>query len=177
MSNHQMPKHPTKTGRKVQPRARKLDPRRQKADQAPGPNPAQQPDVKRRSRPPSPHRPLADPRRGFGDRAFGRGDTPSALAPAISLRPWSRDHASIDFKHRAAIATNHGSRLNRPVICRKLPGAVLDKGVEVQTNSRRQLTPLSRSAEDSRNSTASRRDFRTDHCKVIQRALTLAVLC
>jgi len=128
MSNHQMPNHPTKPGGKSSPRARKLDPpRRQKADQAPGPNPAQQPDVKT---PIEAAIAAPDP---LPIPAVASATAPSAEPPAAT--------PSIDLQTIATAYSDYTRKSFEQTksFVEKLSGVrSLDKAIEVQTEFARQ---------------------------------------
>jgi hypothetical protein len=144
MSNHQMPNHPTKPGGKSSPRARKLDPpRRQKADQAPGPNPAQQPDVKTpieaaiAAPDPLPIPAVASATAPSAEAtthsAEALATTPSAVAPAIT--------PSIDLQTIATAYSDYTRKSFEQTrsFVEKLSGVrSLDKAIEVQTEFARQ---------------------------------------
>jgi Phasin protein len=156
MSNHQMSNHPTKPGGKSNSRARKVDPpRKQKPDQAPGPNPAQQPDLKRplEAAIAAPDTAPAVPAMAPPDApsAVAPPTTPSAVAPAptLSAVPPATPPAAmalattppIDFQ---IIATAYSDYTRKSLeqtrsFAEKLAGVrSLDKAIEIQTEFARQ---------------------------------------
>jgi hypothetical protein len=146
MSNQQMSNHPTKPGGKSSPRTRKPDPpRRQKPDQASGPNPAQQPDVKRPieaaiAAPDSLPIPAVTPETTPSAEApetmpsaVASATTPSAVTPATT--------PSIDLQTIATAYSDYTRKSFEQTksFVEKLAGVrSLDKAIEVQTEFARE---------------------------------------